>query len=77
MNSGLHKSIRLTTILLAMTLPGVATASWWNGDWQFRKQPTIDTAAVSAATSAGLAEVALPVRLNAGNFGYFTYSRDT
>ncbi len=71
MNPGLHKSSGLAAILLVMALPGVATASWWNGDWQFRKQLTIDTAAVSAATSAGLAEVALPVRLHAGNFGYF------
>ena len=24
-------------MLMICALPGIANASWWNGDWQFRK----------------------------------------
>ncbi|HMD75227.1 MAG TPA: DUF2341 domain-containing protein [Steroidobacteraceae bacterium] len=57
--------------LLLLGLPGIACASWWNNDWQFRKRLTIDAATVTAAGSAGLAEVTVPIRLHTGNFGYF------
>ncbi len=63
--------IRFALILMILVLPGIASASWWNGDWQFRKRLTIDAAVLTAAGSAGLSEVTLPIRLHTGNFGYF------
>ncbi len=65
-----RKSIGLALTFLTVAA-GIACASWWNNDWQFRKRLTIDGAVTTAAASTGLAEVTLPVRLHAGNFGYF------
>jgi len=58
-------------VTVLMLLPGIACASWWNGNWQFRKRLTIDAAVTTTAGSAGIAEITLPIRLHTGNFGYF------
>jgi len=69
MNS--RKPIWLAMVLALVALPQIALG-WWNDDWKFRKRLTIDVTAVSAAVSAGLTEISLPVRLDAGNFAYFS-----
>ena len=58
-------------MLMICALPGIANASWWNGDWQFRKRLTLDAAVIAAGAGSGVADISLPVRLHAGNFGYF------
>jgi len=58
-------------MLAISALPGIANAYWWNHDWQFRKRLTIDATVIAAGAGAGVAEISLPVRLHAGNFGYF------
>jgi hypothetical protein len=66
-----RKPIWVAIILALVALPQIALG-WWNDDWKFRKRLTIDVTAVSAAVSAGLTEISLPVRLDAGNFAYFS-----
>ena len=54
-----------------MLLPLGAHAEWWNDDWDFRKQITLDTTQAGAATNAPLQDVPVLLRLHIGNFGYF------
>ncbi len=61
----LHKKI---TLLLLLLLPAVANA-WWNDDWSYRKELTLDTSSV--VTGEALENVSVLVRLHTGNFGYF------
>ncbi len=65
-----RKSIGLIVIIAFAALPQIALG-WWNDDWKFRKRLTVDATVVGAAVSAGLTEISLPVRLDAGNFAYF------
>ncbi len=51
-----------------MLFPLVANA-WWNKDWSYRKEITLDTSAV--VTSGALNNAVVLVRLHTGNFGYF------
>lgn len=62
------KSIRALGPLLALTMlmmPASAWA-WWNQDWSFRKQITIDTSAQGADIQGALANVPVLVRLHEG-----------
>ncbi|VAX12973.1 MotA/TolQ/ExbB proton channel family protein, partial [hydrothermal vent metagenome] len=51
-----------------MLFPLVANA-WWNDDWSYRKELTLDTSSV--VTSGELDNAVVLVRLHTGNFGYF------
>lgn len=55
-------------ICLGFALPATAHA-WWQDDWHYRKQISVDTTAQGAATSA-LGRTALLVRLHTGNFTF-------
>lgn len=57
-------------LLICFMLP-VSAQAWWNEDWQFRKQITLDTTAVGADIAEPLTDVPVLVRLHTGNFGYF------
>ncbi len=58
--------------LTAACLPALASAgSWWNGDWKYRKEFTLDASAAGAGVAAGAADVPVLLRLSLGNFGYF------
>lgn len=61
----LHNRIILLVLIL---FPAVANA-WWNDDWSYRKELTLDTSAV--VTSGALNNAMVLVRLHTGNFGYF------
>jgi len=61
---------RLAFVLL-LCLPAFAQASWWNKDWSYRKQITVDTTAAGAGLTSGLQDVPVLVRLHTGNFTYF------
>lgn len=54
---------------LMFAFPALAQA-WWNDEWQFRKQLTIDSAA--AQLSGGVSDALVLIRLHSGNFGYFS-----
>ncbi|MEK7322325.1 MAG: DUF2341 domain-containing protein [Pseudomonadota bacterium] len=55
-------------VIFLFAFPGLAQA-WWNEEWNFRKQITVETAA--AQLSGGVNDVPVLLRLHTGNFGYF------
>jgi len=58
---------------LAVGLPMVASAgSWWNGDWQYRKEITFDLSPTGAAVAGTAQDVPILVRLSLANFNYFS-----
>lgn len=57
-------------LLILMCVPAMASA-WWNDDWSFRKQLTVDTSATGANLQESVDEAPVLVRLHTGNFSYF------
>lgn len=51
--------------------PVFAATGWWNDEWNFRKEITLDSSAAGANINASVADVPVLIRLHAGNFGYF------
>ena len=58
----------LTLLLLLIPIESMA---WWNEDWGYRKQLTVDTSPVGANIAGNVEELPVLVRLHTGNFGYF------
>jgi biopolymer transport protein ExbB len=56
--------------LLGAGFPAVSQA-WWNNDWNFRKEITLDLSASGANVKESASDVPVLLRLHAGNFGYF------
>ncbi|AZD73172.1 DUF2341 domain-containing protein [Pseudomonas chlororaphis] len=56
-------------ICLGSVLPATAQA-WWQDDWHYRKQISIDTTPQGAAINQALGRTALLVRLHTGNFSF-------
>jgi len=56
-------------ICLGLVLPVTANA-WWQDDWHYRKQITVDTTPQGAAINEALGRTALLVRLHTGNFSF-------
>ncbi|MGY4663953.1 biopolymer transport protein ExbB [Pseudomonas chlororaphis] len=56
-------------ICLGLVLPATAQA-WWQDDWHYRKQISIDTTPQGAAINQALGRTALLVRLHTGNFSF-------
>ena len=46
--------------------------SWWNSDWQYRKEIDLDTSPTGADLAASAQDVPVLVRLSVANFAYFT-----
>lgn len=68
----------LRIVLIALTgmlLPGLANA-WWQEDWSFRKEITLDTSATGANIAQDVTDAPVLVRLHTGNFGYFLDLKD-
>src|SRR5580698_5177698 len=58
--------------LVAVVLPVVAlAASWWNGDWQYRKEIGFDLSSTGADIAGTPQNVPVLVRLSLANFSYF------
>jgi biopolymer transport protein ExbB len=55
---------------LLLLLPAISHA-WWNDEWNFRKEITLDLSVAGANIAASPAEVPVLIRLHLGNFGYF------
>ncbi|MBC7984764.1 MAG: DUF2341 domain-containing protein, partial [Candidatus Obscuribacterales bacterium] len=55
---------------LVLLLP-MASHAWWNEDWNFRKEITLDLSAAGANIAGSPADVPVLIRLHLGNFGYF------
>jgi biopolymer transport protein ExbB len=62
--------VRKLVAILLLVVPLAANA-WWNDEWNFRKELTLDLSASGANIAGSPAEVAVLVRLHLGNFGYF------
>jgi biopolymer transport protein ExbB len=62
-------------LLLSICFLGTAwaqgTSSWWNKDWPYRKQITVDASATGANIAGSPENVPILVRLSLGNFQYF------
>jgi biopolymer transport protein ExbB len=56
-------------ICLGLALPATANA-WWQDDWHYRKQMTVDTTPQGAAISSASGRSAMLVRLHTGNFTF-------
>lgn len=65
----MQRLILTLLICLGFALPGSASA-WWQDDWQYRKQISVDTTAQGAALTQALGRTALLVRLHTGNFSF-------
>ena len=50
----------------------VFAASWWNGDWKYRKEVSFDLSPTGADVSGTVQDVPVLVRLSLANFNYFT-----
>ncbi len=61
----------LTLLLVVPMAPARAASKWWNNDWAFRKQLTLDLSATGADVSGSPVDVPTLVRLHPGNFTYF------
>ncbi len=58
-------------LLFLLTLPAVSQAAWWNNDWNFRKEITLDLTPTGANVPGTLNDVPVLIRLHLSNFGYF------
>ena len=58
--------------LIAICLPAMASAgSWWNGDWKYRKEFSLDATPAGADVAGTAGDVPVLIRLSLGNFNYF------
>jgi biopolymer transport protein ExbB len=63
---------RLTWVLLLIVVPAVAlAASWWNGDWKYRKEIVFDMSPSGADVAGTAQDVPVLLRLSLANFNYF------
>lgn len=62
--------MRKLAALLLLIAPWAAHA-WWNDEWNFRKEITLDLSAAGANITGSPADVPVLIRLHLGNFGYF------
>ena len=62
--------MRRFAALLLLALP-LAAYAWWNDEWNFRKEITLDLTAAGANIAGSPADVPVLIRLHLGNFGYF------
>jgi biopolymer transport protein ExbB len=73
----LRSGARVASILVLLT--GLCTTSiasaWWNDEWAFRKELTLDLSAAGANIPANATDVPVLVRLSIANFPYFNDAR--
>lgn len=60
----------VASVICAAPLSAMA-ASWWNGDWQYRKEIGLDLSPTGADVAASAQDVPVLVRLSIANFAYF------
>ncbi|MEI2415514.1 DUF2341 domain-containing protein [Orrella sp. JC864] len=61
---------RLFTLLLTLVVSALPAAAhaWWQADWKYRKQISVDTTQAGAGINDHIGRVPLLVRLHTGNF---------
>lgn len=60
--------------LACLPLAHAADTSWWNSDWSYRKQITLDTSAKGGDLTQAAGRIPLLVRLHSGNFQFDSVS---
>ncbi|AEC18794.1 transport protein ExbB2 [Pusillimonas sp. T7-7] len=65
----MQRLLTLMLVVLAGLLPAAAHA-WWQPDWNYRKQISIDTTAEGAAIAENVGRTPMLVRLHTGNFAF-------
>jgi len=70
--SGQQKGVCVRKLfgLVVFLLPALCHA-WWNDDWSFRKEISLDLSATGANVAGSADDVPVLIRLHIGNFGYF------
>ena len=63
------RALMMIVIMAFATIPAAANA-WWNKDWPFRQQITIDTSAKGGNVAEPAGRVPLLIRLHHGNFKF-------
>lgn len=63
------RSLFIALILAVTAVPAVANA-WWQKDWPYRKEITLDASAKGGAISQPAGRVPLLIRLHSGNFKF-------
>src|ERR1700731_1475446 len=68
----------LIWLLLMIAVPAVApAASWWNGDWKYRKEIVFDMSASGADVAGTAQDIPVLLRLSLANFNYFNDRRNS
>ncbi len=70
----LSKLVLGLTVLVLLTISGSAKA-WWDGNWSYRKQITVDAGPKGGALPGDAGRIPLLIRLHDGNFK-FTDAKD-
>lgn len=65
----MYRLLLTSLICLGLLAPASASA-WWQDDWQYRKQVSVDTTPQGAAINDSLGRLPLLVRLHTGNFTF-------
>ena len=60
----------LLALLLPVLAPVPASAAWWQTDWSYRRQITIDTTPKGANIADPAGRVPVLIRLHSGNFNF-------
>jgi biopolymer transport protein ExbB len=55
----------------SLLLISLTAQAWWQDDWNFRKQLTVDSTPAGGDIAGTLTDIPVVVRLHAGNFSYF------
>jgi biopolymer transport protein ExbB len=58
-------------LLLAGATASFDARAWWNDDWAFRKEITLDLSPAAGAVAEGATDVPVLLRLSMGNFEFF------
>src|SRR5262249_9338042 len=68
----MHRQLTCWIAAALLAAPTVAiAASWWNQDWQYRKEVGFDLTAQGADITGSPGDVPVLVRLSLANFNYF------
>jgi biopolymer transport protein ExbB len=57
--------------MLVAQVPAHAEGKWWNDQWAYRKEITLDLSPTGAAIAGTATDVPVLIRLSLGNFAYF------
>lgn len=72
----MKRLLAILSLAAALLAPAAANATWWQTDWSYRKQVTIDTTPKGANISQSVGRIPVLVRLHSGNFSFSDAAND-